>query len=277
MVVFLARYEVRAVDDEGNVVPNASVRVRSETSGRPNALLYANRTATTPKGNPFVCDEDGKGFFYVTGGAYSIEISSGEFSDEVRYVAIGTMGELDQEDAVFGQFDAYGQSSDLSTYDGENEGFTFWAADAFEGDGGWYVRSDDPEASSGWYGPFTNKGPRGGDAYDLFFFDPDRPVSNELLQEFPFTRIVTFPAGLLASKARAGVAPTAEAVYHFMKNGVEWGTCTFAAGETEGVFAAASDATFDPDEDDILAIYAPLVQDATIRRVAITLAGFRPT
>jgi hypothetical protein len=277
MAVFLARYEVRAVDAEGNVVPNASVRVRLETSGRPNALLYASRTAGTTKGNPFTCDENGKGFFYVAGGAYSIEISSGDFTDEVRYQAIGTMSELDQDQAVFGQFDAYDVMANQTDYDGEAEGFTLWLADAFDGDGGWVVRSDEPEASSGWFGPFSNKGPRGGDAYDLFFFDPDRPVSNELLQEFPFTRIVTFPAGLLASKARAGVAPTAEAVYHFMKNGVQFGTCTFAAGETEGVFAAASDATFDPDEDDILAIYAPLVQDATIRRVSITLAGFRPT
>ena len=79
--------------------------------------------------------------------------------------------------------------------------------EGFDGDGGWVVRSDEPEASGGYYGPFSNKGPRGGDRYDLFFYDPDQPVSGEVLLQAPFTTVVTFPADQPISNARLQPVP----------------------------------------------------------------------
>lgn len=276
---FYARKELRIVDDTGAPVPNAYVRVRKETPGRPNAVLYAARDGSSVKGNPFQVDNEGKGFFYVDGGVYSILVYSTVtgYTDEVRYQGIGTMSELDQDQAVFGIFDAYDVTANLDDYLGQPEGYRVWCADAFDGDGGWYVRSDEPEASSGYYGPFSNKGPRGGDAYDVFFYDPDQPVSGEVLYRAPFTRVVTFSAGLEASKGRCTTAPTSEAVFLLMKNGVQFGTITFAAGETTAVFASASDATFDPDSNDELSIVAPTPKDPTLYQPRFTLSGYRPT
>lgn len=174
-----------------------------------------------------------------------------------------------------GGFDAYDTTANQDYYDDETEGFRLFLVDAFDGDGGWVVRDD--AGVGGWFGPFPHRGPRGGDRYDLFFDDPDQPVSGEVVLKAPFTTEVTFPAGMLQSKARADTGPAAEAVFSLRKNGVEFATCTFAIGATTGTFACPSATTFDPDNNDELSIVAPDPMDATLRRPRLTLSGFRPT
>lgn len=116
---------------------------------------------------------------------------------------------------------------------------------------------------------------RGGDRYDVFVEDPDRPISGEALVKAPFTTEVVFAAGLPDSKARADVAATADAVFSIQKNGVEFATCTFGEGSATGVFACPEAVVLDPESDDELSIVAPDPMDTTLRRPRITLSGFR--
>jgi hypothetical protein len=68
---------------------------------------------------------------------------------------------------------------------------------------------------------------------------------------------------------------TTETVFGVLKNGVQVGTFTFGVGETNGVFNAAADVTFD--EDDIFSLVAPLIADATLSNIGFTFKGDRLT
>ena len=88
---------------------------------------------------------------------------------------------------------------------------------------------------------------------------------------------MTFYAGLTDSVADASTGATVTAFYSYQKNGVQFGTCTFAgggqAGEQSGVFYSASDTVFNAG--DILTIIAPAARDATLSGIGTTLAGYR--
>lgn len=104
----LARHQFTVVDASGNIVPSASVEVRSESSGL-LAQLYSDRAGTTPIGNPFNADANGFASFYVAGGAYKIEASAGSSSlAPWRYVGIGLLGERDALAAADIAFDPTG-------------------------------------------------------------------------------------------------------------------------------------------------------------------------
>lgn len=96
----IARFQATAIDDEGNVVPLASIEVRQEIVGSPLASLFSDRSGASPIGNPFTADADGYFAFHVAGGAYKITASLGGFSRTWRYVGIGTASELDVEDIL---------------------------------------------------------------------------------------------------------------------------------------------------------------------------------
>lgn len=125
-----------------------------------------------------------------------------------------------------------------------------------------------PESSPDYWTLFL----AGGDRYDLASFDTDRPATGELLVKI-YPLGVTFPAGLTESQAGAEVAASADAVFSITKNGVEFATLTFQAASAEGVFACATDATFE--SGDVLRVIAPTPRDATLSGVAATLVGFR--
>ena len=91
----LARWQATIVDDQGNVLPSASVTVRREVAGSPLATIYSDRDGTTSPGNPFTADTDGFAAFHVPGGAYRIDATSGAFSRTWRYVGIGLSSEQD--------------------------------------------------------------------------------------------------------------------------------------------------------------------------------------
>lgn len=91
----LARYNLTAVDSAGNILPGASVEVRSEGPGTPLASLYTDRDGLSPAGNPLSAGLDGDGGFYCVAGFYKITVTSGAFSKTWRYVAIGLLQGLD--------------------------------------------------------------------------------------------------------------------------------------------------------------------------------------
>jgi hypothetical protein len=101
----LARHQFTVVDASGDIVPGASVEVRSEVSGL-LVQLYSDRAGTTPIGNPFTADSNGFAFFYVAGGSYKIEASAGSSSlAPWRHVGIGLLGERDALTGVDIEFD----------------------------------------------------------------------------------------------------------------------------------------------------------------------------
>jgi hypothetical protein len=91
----LARFQFHVTDDEGNVLPGASVEVRREVSGSPLAVLFSDRNGATPLGNPFQADSSGFAAFHVSGGAYRVTATSGAVSRVWRYVPIGLAAESD--------------------------------------------------------------------------------------------------------------------------------------------------------------------------------------
>lgn len=99
----LARKQFTCVDENGNVLPGASVEVRQEVGGQPLAAVYEDRDGLTPLGNPFQADANGFAAFHVAGGAYQIKVTSGTFSLTWRYEAVGTAAEFDAETFTAGR------------------------------------------------------------------------------------------------------------------------------------------------------------------------------
>lgn len=183
-------------------------------------------------------------------------------------------------------FDAYPATlQDRDTHDDEAAGFSAFV----EGTEQWYVKRS---ASAGdWAGPFSYRGPRGGDRYDIAYQVPGRMLSGEPIGEgFLFTTTVEFDAGLLLSRASLRVAPQNEAVFSLQKiadpssafdgNGdlipaeaEQVGSVTFAPGSKQGVFAAP--AGFALDAGELLLITGPDPLDPNVFGVNITVSGFR--
>jgi hypothetical protein len=93
----LAVHQFSVVDDNGDVVPNASIEVRQEITGSPIAVLFSDRAGVVSLGNPFNADADGFAQFFVAGGAYRVTATSGALTRVWRYVAVGTAAEADAE------------------------------------------------------------------------------------------------------------------------------------------------------------------------------------
>lgn len=97
------------------------------------------------------------------------------------------------------------------------------------------------------------------------------PSDGETVEGHVFSDVVTFPAGLAASKAFARVTATAEAVFNILHNDVAVGTVTFAIGASTGTFSLASPIVTSPG--DRIDIEAPSPQDATLSGIKINLRG----
>jgi len=109
---------------------------------------------------------------------------------------------------------------------------------------------------------------------DILIFAPDSPfAAAETLARAPVGRAFTFPAGLTGSQATLINAATASTVFKLLKNGVQFGTITFAIGGTVGTFAAASSTSFIAG--DRLELQAPTSADATAGGLGVTLLGTR--
>ena len=95
---------------------------------------------------------------------------------------------------------------------------------------------------------------------------------SDILIRYAFTISATFPAGLASSRASAEVAATAEKIFSIQKNGVEFGTITFAAASSTGTFAAASPSSFVAG--DVLKVVGPAA-DATLAGISTTVRAAR--
>lgn len=97
------------------------------------------------------------------------------------------------------------------------------------------------------------------------------PSAGQLMLYHVAIKTVDFSAGLATSKAACVTAPDAETVYSIQLDGIEVGTCTFAASANIGSFAAPAD--FQTVPGSLLSIVAPSTPDASQADVTFTLVG----
>ncbi len=213
-------------------------------------------------------DLTGSWLVFIGGVAWTMDTTDTTASDDGAWVIRdgAPNSNVWKKTPQLNSFDAYGAVADLGDFDVEDPGFTYFATDEY----GFYVRIG---ASGNWSSLVPFRGPRGGDVYDIAIWDNNRPASGEILYEYTFPRAVAFEAGLTTSRGKSRVAATAESVFSFQKNGVEFGTMTFAIGATTATFAAASLTTFAAG--DVLTVVAPNPRDDTLSGVHGTLAGTR--
>lgn len=81
-------FQATIVDGDGNVVPEANIEVRDETSGD-LVQVYEEFEAGDMFGNPFTADTSGFTRFYLESGLYRIRAYLGEFERIWRHVMIG--------------------------------------------------------------------------------------------------------------------------------------------------------------------------------------------
>lgn len=117
-----------------------------------------------------------------------------------------------------------------------------------------------------------------GDRYDMAFASTGLLGPAEELPAFTITTPLTLPAGLPGSQAFCDIAPTGDAVVTFKKKtGADaWTTVftiTFAAGQTQGVFTLAADATLSAG--DRVRPVAPGSSDATFAGFTATIVASR--
>lgn len=114
----LARYDLTAQDNAGNVVAGASVEVRREIPGAQLASLYSDREGTTPMTNPTTTDSNGAAGWFCVGGFYKITVTNGmDSSPPRRYVGIGLAQGTDAPAEGLVQRDATGGGTVTITND----------------------------------------------------------------------------------------------------------------------------------------------------------------
>jgi hypothetical protein len=105
--------------------------------------------------------------------------------------------------------------------------------------------------------------------FDFALFVAGKPLAGELLfLHFPTSNFL-IPAGLANSQVRSLNAATASSVFSLRKNGVEFGTITFAAAGTIATFAAAGNTSFTMT--DRLELVAPATQDAALADISFVI------
>jgi hypothetical protein len=85
---------------------------------------------------------------------------------------------------------------------------------------------------------------------------------------YAFAKASSLPANMTGSVALAQAAATGSSVLALYKNGVSFGTCTFAASATTGTFSTSA-VSFSPN--DVLMIVGPQTADATLANLILTL------
>lgn len=93
----LARFQQFIVDEEGAILPGASVEVRNEATGL-LASLFSDRAGVSGILNPITVGSDGLCAFYVDGGAYQIVATLGADTVTFRYKGVGRAQEVDLDD-----------------------------------------------------------------------------------------------------------------------------------------------------------------------------------
>lgn len=177
-----------------------------------------------------------------------------------------------------------GTTAQRTRYDNEDEGFFYYRTDGAQaievcvhgvGAGVW-SNYQPLQGSIGVTGRPGENGVDGiGNLYDPSINIPGFPPAGAEYFFIARTR-VNFATNMANSVAKAieDTATTADAVFSIRRNGVQFATLTFPVGDADGVFAGAA-ATFEIG--DVGSVVAPSPRNATLRSVAITLAGTRLT
>jgi hypothetical protein len=87
-------YQNTVQDDSGNIVPGASILVRTEAGGAP-ATIYSDAALSVGQSNPIIADANGKFRFYAAAGKYRITVTYGIYTDDLRNVPLGEAQERD--------------------------------------------------------------------------------------------------------------------------------------------------------------------------------------
>jgi len=103
-----------------------------------------------------------------------------------------------------------------------------------------------------------------------FYFSGIVLTASWLYSRFIFTSDITFKT-TATSYAYAAVAPTGGTSFEIQKNGVSFGSISFAGASNTGVVAVGADTSFTAG--DQLSIVGPVTPDGTIDQIAITLLG----
>lgn len=112
-------------------------------------------------------------------------------------------------------------------------------------------------------------------AYQFPIWIAGKPLDSEILYSFESPAPFVFEQGMTDSVASSTVASTADAVFSFQKNGVEFATLTFLAGNTIGTYACPAIIAFI--EGDIFDIVAPADSDASLSNIRMTVVAIRPS
>jgi hypothetical protein len=107
--------------------------------------------------------------------------------------------------------------------------------------------------------------------YDIGTQILGKPDASAVVARFIAPRAFEIPQGMAGSIGRAGVNSTGAVVLSVRKNGVEFGTVTFAAGQANGTFAANAKASFAIG--DIFTVVAPATADATFADAQMTFVA----
>jgi hypothetical protein len=87
-------YQNTVQDDAGNIVPGASILVRTEAGGA-TATIYSDAALSVGQSNPIIADANGKFRFYAAAGKYRITVTYGIYTDDLRNVPLGEAQERD--------------------------------------------------------------------------------------------------------------------------------------------------------------------------------------
>ena len=103
-----------------------------------------------------------------------------------------------------------------------------------------------------------------------YYFEGLIMAGNALKALHVTTQAVTFASGV-ASEAYANDVSIAEQIYDLQKNGVSFGSVTFAIGANVGTVTIGASTTFA--KGDRLEIFGPASPDGTLDQISITLTG----
>jgi hypothetical protein len=111
--------------------------------------------------------------------------------------------------------------------------------------------------------------------YDIGATFDGYPPAEGLMVQLPMVRTVVFPEDLANSQGYCAVDPKALAVFSIKKNGTQFATMRFAAGENTATFVCAYQTELEAG--DVLTVTAPNPQDDDLQDVGFILAGIRGT
>lgn len=105
---------------------------------------------------------------------------------------------------------------------------------------------------------------------EIAMFVAGKPLDSELLFRYKTSRAFRIPASATGSLAEAAVASAASVVFSLQKNGVGFGTVTFATSAT-GAYTVAANTDFVVG--DVLSLVAPVTADTALSDIGFTLKG----